>query len=217
MHEIKSAPFDSPFGEAIKICSQQIYEEAYGARIKPSPDEFIYLHENGTLLASFGLTYRRQKPLFSEYYLERPLNEEVDHRGDLVSVEVGTCISLRKGFGYKLYKLLPYILKEKNTPYALVTITNKVRSIFDSLNFSKHYLAEAYESSVPAGDTWGTFYQDNPQTFIFDALKSSSSLSLKEFAFTLGIKTGDMGETFNQNNILYFRNKLLIPKQKEAI
>ena len=189
---------NSSIGQDIKKYTQSVYKEIYGASINPNPDEFIYLEQNNEIYASFGITYRENKKLFSECYLDAPLENEENKLGNYVTSEVGSFISIKNGFGLQLYKLLPYILYEKNSFYALVTLTRKVYTLFNRLNFRTSYLIGATEDRVPVRNIWGTFYETNPRTFILDVKNSCTDRSLLQHARKLDIEICELGQILNK-------------------
>lgn len=205
IYRINAAIPSSNIGYKIKKHTQDVYKTVYNANINPTPDEFIYLESDGEIYASFGITYRNNKKLFSECYLDILL-EEKHAFGHLVNCEVGSFISVKSGFGVQLYKLLPYILHEKNISYVLVTLTSKVRMIFDRLHFKTVYLNDATEDKVPIKNIWGSFYKSNPKTFIMNVQKSCSDISLEEYSEKLNITVNNIGKILKKDSIYNFYN-----------
>ncbi len=203
-YNLRSALPNTKVGRNIKELVKGVYKEVYDADIEPNPDEYIYLEKDNKILASFSLTYKSNKKLFSECYFDKPLEELYNIFNTPITCEVGSCVSLKQGLGVQLYKLLPYILTEKKSFCALVTLTGKVQMIFNKLNFVICYLTDAFQEKAPKNGSWGTFYETKPKTYVFDALKSCVDISLEEYAKSLGINYVEVGNPINvlgQNNI----------------
>lgn len=197
--DLKFTPANSRKGKEIKEIVKRIYKNVYNANINPNPDEYVYLEQDGKILASFSLTYRDQKKLFSECYLDFPIENYLTVKGASISVEVGSCISVKAGFGVQLYKLLPYILNEKNCLFALVTLTQKVQMIFSKLKFITYFLTEAHENKVPEKNIWGSFYETQPRTYVFDIRNSCAKISLRDYSKYLEINIININKSIKIN------------------
>ncbi len=208
-YKIKSALPDSIVGKKIKQHTQDVYKENYNANVNPCPDEFIYLESGEEIYASFGITYRKNKKLFSECYLDTPLEKEIFAFGDLVTSEVGSFISTKKGFGLHLYKLLPYILYEKRSLYVLVTLTKKVQILFNRLSIHTTYLNDALEDRVPVKNIWGSFYESRPKTYVMNVQKSCRDIFLADYARKINTEINDVGKILEHEIIFNFHNLYL--------
>ncbi|HQS83887.1 MAG: hypothetical protein B7Y25_03085 [Alphaproteobacteria bacterium 16-39-46] len=204
-YKLKSVLPNNSIGQKIKQHTQTVYKEVYNADVNPNPDEFIYLEKEGEIYASFGITYRESKKLFSECYLDTSLENIERTSSNIVTSEVGSFISVKNGFGLHLYKMLPYILREKCSFHVLVTLTSKVQTLFNRLNFNTLYLNDAYENRVPVKNIWGSFYKSNPKTFIMDVQKSCSDCSLIDIASRLNIQISEVGRILDKPNLFDMR------------
>jgi hypothetical protein len=187
MATIKMTTPDTSCGLLLKKHIYEVYRDAYGAEVDANPDKFVYIEENGEIYACFGITFASSRKLFSEYYLEKSVESYIDNHPRNRIAEVGSCIAVKKGYGWKLYNLLPSILNAQQVDYALVTLTSKVSGIFDHLKFHTKYLVDADVEKVPNKEKWGSFYNTNPKTFIFNIKYSLFYKSLIEHTSFVGL------------------------------
>jgi hypothetical protein len=152
------------------------YYEIYGARINPTPDLFIFLDKslsNDTKAGScFGVTMAKNKKLFSEIYIDNPIDKTISHKlqrnviKDCIA-EIGSFISFKhQGAGRELASIMNEILFLYGIDYILITVTQKLLSIFFDLNLNFIKLKKAFKSrlSIQEQNKWGTYYNTNPIT-----------------------------------------------------
>ncbi len=170
-----------PYYAAACALARGVYRQAYGATIAPSPHRFIVCIDRGTdqAIACAGLSFGGAAPLFSEYYLDRPLaallgevfQREVAHRD---VAEVTALATLEPSIGTELVRAIPLICWYLGLRGILCTVTGKLRRGFANLKLPFHPLAVADATRLPnmPGIDWGTYYETRPVTGVIrlDAL-----------------------------------------------
>lgn len=213
---IKATHSNSEIGLTLKSHIYKVYKEFYGAEVFANPDSFIYIEDHGKICACYGITFASNRKLFSEQYIAVPVENYINKnpfnilkinsqaRFDLRYniAEVGSCIAIEKGYGLKLYKILPIILNLYEINYSLITLTGKVQSIFDSLGFRTSYLVDADISRVSKDSNWGTFYDTNPKTFIFDIKNSLQDIPLFDYLYQVELSLSHELFILSQNHKL---------------
>lgn len=98
------------------------YKRTFGADVLPNPDYFVVcvlpseVSDGDTqIVACAGLTFSSTAPLFSEQYLDEPIERLISRlEGKSVSrnaiVEVGSLASLKHNIGTELVKVLPILI-----------------------------------------------------------------------------------------------------------
>lgn len=182
---------NSDIGIMLKEHIYNVYKTAYGAEVHSRPDRFIYIEDNGDICAGFGVTFASNRALFSEQYIDNLIECYVNTNSRYNIAEIGSCVAIKKGYGLKLYKMLPFLLGLYKCDHALVTLTGKVQGIFDSLQYKTRFLTNADISRVENKDIWGTFYDTKPKTFIFDINQSLPELDLYDYLDLLDLSLSE--------------------------
>lgn len=165
-------PNDRYYDAAVAL-ARTVYRHAYGATIAPRPHRFIVCVDRATdkALACAGLSFGGRAPLFSEHYLDRPLERMVADifqrdvaRRDIA--EVTALATLEPSMGTELMRALPLVCWYLGLRGVICTVTAKLRRSFASLKLQFHELAEADAARLPAvpGVNWGTYYDTRPVT-----------------------------------------------------
>lgn len=159
---------------------RDVYAEQYGADVSPSPDAFIVARPDAddpggdgpdTVLACAGLTFGGDRPLFSEAYLDRGIEEEIgrrlgadaDRRG---VVEVGGLATRRPLIGREVVRATPIIAWCLGMQYILCTATRPLIRSLDRLGigFVPFAVADPARLGGPeVRERWGTYYDREPQ------------------------------------------------------
>jgi len=153
--------------------ARTVYRHAYGATIAPRPHRFIVCIDGvtDTALACAGLSFGARAPLFSEHYLDRPLEHMVTDifgrdvaRRDIA--EVTALATLEPSMGTELVRALPLVCWYLGLRGVICTVTAKLRRAFASLKLDFHALAVADAKRLPQvpGVNWGTYYDTSPVT-----------------------------------------------------
>jgi len=163
------------YNELQNIIAKKYYE-IYGARINPTPDLLVFLDKSlsdDTKAGScFGVTMAENKKLFSEIYIDSAIDKIISHKTQRNVIktyiaEVGSFISFNHpGAGRELASIMCEILFLCGIDYVLITVTQKLRSIFLDLNLNLIELKKAFKSCLPIEEQnkWGTYYDTNPVT-----------------------------------------------------
>jgi len=157
------------------------YFEAFGATIEPDPDFFVAIKsENGKWLGCFGMTSAESNTLFSERYLDSPVEKMAEDAlgKKIVRARIAECGSFASpelpGIGKILVAVMPWVLASFGFDYALVTVTPQVRFMFRKMNISFVELNMASIDALvePERDSWGSYYDYKPMTAIVDIRES---------------------------------------------
>lgn len=127
--------------------AREIYHKAYEATVLPTPDAFIVAEPIGgtgaraaqdgdPLLACAGLTFGTDKPLFSEHYLDRGIETEIERRFKTRPdrrrvVEVGALATRRRSVGGEIIRATPIVAWCLGMEYILCTVTTGLTKALD--------------------------------------------------------------------------------------
>jgi hypothetical protein len=167
-----AGPDDRYYGSAVEL-ARAVYQRAYGATIAPRPHRFIVCIDlaTGAAIACAGLTFAGRAPLFSEYYLDEPVEQTVAEvfqrdvaRRDVA--EITTLATIEPSIGTELMRVMPLVCWYLGLRGVLCTVTAKLRRSFDAMKLQFHPLAAADPARLPAvpGVDWGTYYDTRPMT-----------------------------------------------------
>lgn len=165
-------PNDRYYAAAVAL-ARSVYRHAYGATIAPRPHRFIVCIDRATdkALACAGLSFGGRAALFSEHYLDQPLERKVADifqrdvaRSDIA--EVTALATLEPSMGTELVRALPLVCWYLGLRGVICTVTSRLRRAFASLKLEFHELAVADAERLPPvpGVDWGTYYDTKPVT-----------------------------------------------------
>ncbi|WEF33324.1 thermostable hemolysin [Pseudoduganella chitinolytica] len=173
-------PDERYYGAAVEL-ARAVYLRAYGATIAPRPHRFIVCVDlaTGAAIACAGLSFAGRAPLFSEHYLDAPLEQMLAGvfqrdvaRRDVA--EVTALATIEPTIGTELMRALPLICWYLGLRGVICTVTSKLRRCFDSMKLAFHPIAQADAARLPRvpGVDWGTYYDTRPMTGVIrvDAL-----------------------------------------------
>ncbi|WDD98802.1 thermostable hemolysin [Thalassomonas actiniarum] len=176
------------------------YASIHKADVTPTPDEFVFMQvaesEQENYAGAYGITYPKFNCLFSEQYLDRPVEQiAYEITGDFVDrqhiCEIGSFSSFGyKSAAYKLLETLPHILWSKGMRFTLVTLTPIVEKMINKLGYTYHPVGVADITKLSAGqrEKWGSYYEHKPVVFLVDILESAkSTLPLQFGRFTIDV------------------------------
>jgi hypothetical protein len=162
-------PGQSAYREMQNAVAQH-YHQAHGARPEPRPDQFWCLTDRAMTLPGYacvGLSWGDGAPLFSEHYLDESLTHLYGlSRAELV--ELGQFSSFgSKGAGRYLIASVFRTLAQHHYRYVLMTATERVRQIVQSLQIDYDDLGRACVSRVrDVHVDWGTYYDNAPRVIM---------------------------------------------------
>ena len=175
-YQIKVVQKKSPAYLVLKNLVANNYREHYGAIVEVNPDQFIALcSSENEWLACFGANFSHARKLFSEIYLDGPVEyilepivERSVERG--VIAECGSFASLSPGAGKTLLSSLSWVLWCEGVHYGLVTVTPIVRQLFKRLDmpFLPICATDIGRLSASAIEQWGSYYSTEPVTGVLD-------------------------------------------------
>jgi len=173
-------PADHYYDAAVALACA-VYRQSYGAVIAPRPHRFVVCIDRATdaPIACAGLSFGGGAPLFSEHYLDEPLERLLAGvfqrdvaRRDIA--EVTALATLEPSIGTELVRAVPLICWYLGLRGILCTVTTKLRRGFANLKLPFHQIAVADPARLPLveGVQWGTYYDTKPVTGVvrLDAL-----------------------------------------------
>ncbi|QBE65835.1 thermostable hemolysin [Pseudoduganella lutea] len=165
-------PDDHHYGAAVEL-ARAVYLRAYGATTAPSPHRFIVCIDlaTGAAIACAGLSFAGRAPLFSEHYMDAPVEQALAGlfqrnvaRRDVA--EVSTLATIEPTIGTELMRVMPLVCWYMGLRGVVCTVTTKLRRCFEAMKLQFHPLAEADPDRLPfvRGVNWGTYYDTRPMT-----------------------------------------------------
>ena len=168
MYLVRNFYRDRPGYRCVQEAVRDNYLKHYGATPEPQPDLFVCLTKaDGTApgFACLGITYGDSGKLFSEQYLDEPLDTSYAI-GRAHIAEIGAFASFQSGSGAGKY-LLNTVLKTlalHNYGLVVLTATEQVRQILGQIDVSLDDLGHADHSRVKDQRVnWGTYYSQAPR------------------------------------------------------
>jgi hypothetical protein len=161
--------------------AREIYHKTYEATVLPTPDAFIVAEPIGgtgaraardgdALLACAGLTFGTDKPLFSEHYLDRSIETEIERRFKTRPdrrrvVEVGALATRRRSVGGEVIRATPIVAWCLGMEYILCTVTTGLIKALDRAGIEFVPFEPADPDRLGPGEVerWGSYYAYGPQ------------------------------------------------------
>jgi Thermostable hemolysin len=152
------------------------YQESFDATVNPNPDRFFVCYADSDsnelqALACVGITFASKRRLFSEQYLDAPVEEVIAAREDReirrdTIIEVGSLATVGFGVAAELIRVLPILAWCMGTEYVITTATARVRNICEKTGifFLPLGLATPDHLSPAERINWGGYYQEQPIT-----------------------------------------------------
>ncbi|MGD8589947.1 MAG: thermostable hemolysin [Chromatiales bacterium] len=154
--------------ERLESFIQDIFELAYGARLTSFYPNLTAFTTAGCLRGVIGYRDGMVKPLFSEQYLDRPiekvmtesLGEQVDRR---LLVEVGNLALLGPGEARWVIAAITAFLHAAGYRWVLFTAVKSLFNAFQRLGLKPVRIATPDPKRLPdGGRNWGRYYQAGP-------------------------------------------------------
>lgn len=168
MYIVRNFYRDRPGYRCLQAAVRANYLKHYDAAPEPRPDLFVCLTKADGAAPGFacvGITYGDSEKLFSEYYLDQPLDRTYAVNRARI-VEVGAFASFQSGSGAGRY-LLNTVLRTlalHNYGLVVLTATEQVRHILGQIVTSLDDLGNAEPSRVKDPQVnWGTYYNHAPR------------------------------------------------------
>ncbi|GLW71410.1 thermostable hemolysin [Kitasatospora phosalacinea] len=197
--------------------ARDIYRKTYGATVLPAPDAFIVAEpadppgpgaadDGEQMLACAGLTFGTDRPLFSERYLDRPVEDEIAERFGARPdrrrvVEVGALATRQRSVGGEVIRATPIVAWCLGMEYILCTVTSSLVVGLDRAGIEFTPFGPADPDRLDPGDDarWGSYYDHKPQVGVIqlNSLHRLFSAATGRYLFTdmeLNL-IGDQGAT----------------------
>lgn len=181
--------FQKPLYKQLQSIVIENYRKIYSADIKPEPHLFVFLNKdnkkcNDIKGACFGITYASRKRLFSEKYLNFPVEDIFSEKlGKKITrneiVELGSFVSFNhKGAGRDLISNFSYIMLLLQVKYVLITATQKLVSIFEQSGITFIPLVKTKKNKLSEMEqkNWGSYYETNPVTGLISVQENQSNM-----------------------------------------
>lgn len=143
------------------ICER--YWVHFNACLNHLPPRLIAVFEGTQIVAACGMQLAEEAPLFSEYYLNQPL-EQPRHK----LAEVGSMAVLSGNYLQPLFFAIHQAAHDFQRQHLLFTVTRFLQLKLTRLGIQAQAIAPAYEQALPATlqNLWGSYYQQQPQVFM---------------------------------------------------
>lgn len=148
------------------ICDR--YWLNFNACLSQLPEALLALYENNTLVAACGIQFAAQKPLFSECYLDKPLQQYSVGNKCLPAIEniaeVGSMAALAPAYLPLLFQAVIDSLLSRGITAVVFTATQALQKYFSRQGIELTLLAEAKKNALPDSirDIWGNYYEHRP-------------------------------------------------------
>ena len=148
------------------ICER--YWLNFNACLSQLPEVLLALYENDTLVAACGIQFAEQKPLFSEFYLDKPLQQYSVGNKPMPALEniaeVGSMAALAPPYLPLLFQAVIDSLLSRGITAVVFTATRALQKYFARQGIELTLLAEAKKNALPESvrDIWGNYYEHTP-------------------------------------------------------
>ncbi|CUA85230.1 thermostable hemolysin [Pseudidiomarina woesei] len=155
--------FNHPQRQAVERFICERYWVHFNACLNHLPQRLIAVFEGTQIVAACGMQLAEEGPLFSEYYLSKPLEQR---RQKLA--EVGSMAVLSGNYLQPLFVAIHQAAHDLQRQYLLFTVTRFLQLKLKRLGIQAQTLAPAYEQALPETlqNLWGNYYQQQPQVFM---------------------------------------------------
>ena len=163
------------------------YRATFSADVEPHPDVFVVARKDchtAQPCAVAGLTFANRGTLFSERYLDAPIEALIgagEHaqvsRADIM--EIGSLASTELHAGAELMRSLPMLAWCLGQRYSICTATQQVRRMFSKLDmeFIVLHAAAVERLDEQARANWGEYYSKQPMTGYASVARMSRSFA----------------------------------------
>lgn len=151
--------------------SRRKYNKSYNARINPIPQYYVVVQtEESQILACAGITFADGGVLFSEQYLNSPIESILQTRlGKKAKrshiAEIGTLTSRHTTAGTILVNMIPMLAWCMGARYLLCTVTPRVITMMEECQIPFEPIKHAESDRLEEAEhSWGTYYNQTPVT-----------------------------------------------------
>jgi hypothetical protein len=164
----------------VEALSSREFKHKHQAEIQYFLPQLLSLRCAGTLTAAVGLQAATQGPLFLEQYLPQPLEQLLSEQSGLQVkrgqiLEIGNLVSARAGSSLLLMVALSELIAASRFRWVTFTATSEVQSLLTKLHYQPIRLAAASADKLPHPQSWGAYYQKQPQVMAGLALPAITS------------------------------------------
>ncbi|MFC4161230.1 thermostable hemolysin [Chitinimonas lacunae] len=153
---------------------KQRYLDRHAAAVEPTPQYFVVVQDKvGRLLACAGLTFADTGPLFSECYLDLPVEQVararlgVGYRREQI-VEVGNLVACDPIAARLVVRMVPILAGSLGARLLFCTVTDRVRGLLNACRLPFVPVCAAAAERVGDPARWGRYYERAPQTGFID-------------------------------------------------
>lgn len=158
-----------------------VFQISYGAQLNDFMPLLVSLREHGHLTSALGLRGAAGNTLFSEQYLDEPVEAHVQAvfgrqtRRERV-LEMGNLVASNPGHAALLYTLVGCAMYQAGVDYLLFTANRAVRASLKRSGLASVPIAAADRRRLDAtGEDWGSYYNGDPRVMLGDVRAAMAS------------------------------------------
>ncbi len=184
---------------------QSVFMHAYGAQLQTFyPLLMSIMFPGGDYAAVAGVRPAGSKALFSEHYLDEPVDRILDVERHKI-VEIGNLAPASAGQARWLICTLTAFLSGAGFTHVVFTAVPKLKNAFTRMGLPLTKLADASAERLPAEEAviWGSYYESRPVVYSGDirigAHAFSKAIGVDQALRELSTNAGAVGKGFATN------------------
>ncbi len=181
---------DTAGRKTIEAFIKNVFESNYQAHIAYFyPNLLGAFTPSGQPYAAAGFQYAKDRPLFLEQYLSKPIESILPeiHSQSLERhhiVEIGNLASGKAGACVRLFQLLSLYFHNSDVRWVVFTGTRTVRAVLKRLRLEAIVLNPADVDQISDPKAWGSYYDQKPMVM---AMPVAQSIDLIQSRYALNI------------------------------
>lgn len=160
---------EHPHRHEVESFIRQRYWDNFNAQLRFFPTRLIALTHHGRLVAACGIQLADQQPLFSQVYLQQPLQSYlVNSRplpDDAQLAEVGSMAAVAPIYLPELFAAVVKLLRPLARNAVIFTATRALQNYFRRIGITLTELENAQPSALVPTECaqWGSYYEHQPK------------------------------------------------------
>lgn len=163
---------------------EQFIQTSYKKHFSAHLNEFFPLIlavtkiSDGTIIGALGLRYADEEELFSECYLEQPIETLIQQNESKIIVrnkilELGNFVVRERSDIKSILPIISQYIKSLDVDWAVYTLTQPIKSYFDKCALKLIFLQKADVKAVNGAATdWGNYYKFKPAVYFSSVQKN---------------------------------------------
>jgi hypothetical protein len=158
-----------------------VFQISYGAQLTEFMPLLVSLRDHGHLTSALGLRGAAGNTLFSEQYLDEPVEAHIRavfgcHTRRERVLEMGNLAASNPGHAALLYTLVGCAMYQAGVDYLLFTANRAVRVSLKRSGLTSVPIAQADRHRLDAmGEDWGSYYNGDPRVMLGDVRAAMAS------------------------------------------